>query len=97
MKRPSPLLFIYTGGDYTTCGAADQIGVVVITTARFSATPSGSLTTEKNPSVGTIGSHFLADFRKTLAYNLMNTNRNVIWSQLFTEFKSKNRHQNNNL
>lgn len=34
---------------------------------------------------------------KTLAYNLMNTNRNVIWSQLIAEFKSENRHQNNHL
>ncbi|ENC6656707.1 hypothetical protein ABKY47_001135 [Aeromonas hydrophila] len=38
MKRPSPLLFIYTGGDYTTCGAADQIGLSVIAASRLLAT-----------------------------------------------------------
>ncbi|WP_362796677.1 hypothetical protein [Aeromonas dhakensis] len=40
MKRPSPLLFIYTGEDYTACGATDQIGVGVITTAWFLVTPA---------------------------------------------------------
>lgn len=46
---------------------------------------------------GTNRSSNIGHHVKTLAYNLMNTNRNVIWSQIIAEFKSENRHQNNHL
>ncbi|HHO0761152.1 TPA: hypothetical protein ACRTM4_004212, partial [Aeromonas hydrophila] len=53
--------------------------------------------TDTKPLKGSNRSLNIGHHVKTLAYNLMNTNRNVIWSQLFTEFKSENRHQNNHL
>jgi len=53
--------------------------------------------TDTKPSNGANGILNIGHHVKTLTYNLMNTNRNVIWSQLLTEFKSENRHQNNHL